>query len=348
MYALRARRRLAGLAVGLACASLLFDTRPTRAKTQPSASSAPDPPPSTQPSGTRQRTTTRISFNLRDASLRSLLEQFSESTGMQILYDRNAPLDKPVSVMARQPRTADDVLQVIEIKLMENNYATVREGDILKIIPRDQAKKSNIPVHFGADPSRIPEIEELITQVIPVKTLDAVKLKTDLGPLTNADISANAASNSLMITDTSANIYRIAKIVNSLDQHQASSSELKVVRLQFTDAESAAKLVMSIFRPDQNQQQQNQGPFPFFPRFGPGGGGGPPGFGVPNGLGGQAGQSQAAGQEGKINAAADQRTQYRRHHRPARAGGRRRRHAARTRLRSGRIDGVLCVSREER
>ena len=40
---------------------------------------------------------------------------------------------------------------------------------MLKIVKRETAKKQNIPVAFGADPEAIPETDELITQVIPVR-----------------------------------------------------------------------------------------------------------------------------------------------------------------------------------
>src|SRR5581483_7688380 len=90
-------------------------------------------------------------------------------------------------------------------------------------------------------------------------------------------------------------------------------SELKVVRLKNAEAESAAKLVLAIFRPDQNQSgnAQNNGN-PFGGRGGRGGPMifGPPGFGPP-GMGqgsGQGNSSQDQSGQGKINAAADTRT----------------------------------------
>ena len=76
------------------------------------------------------------------------------------------------------------------------------------------------PCGLGTIRQKIENTDELITQIIPVRSVDAVKLKTDIQPLvdTNADLTANAASNSLMITDTSANIRRVVEIVSSLDK----------------------------------------------------------------------------------------------------------------------------------
>ena len=95
------------------------------------------------------------------------------------------------------------------------DLTAIQMGKLLKIDSLDDAKHADIPVRTGADPTKIANTDELITQIIPVRSVDAVKLKTDLQPLVNtdADLTANAASNSLMLTDTSANVKRIVEIV---------------------------------------------------------------------------------------------------------------------------------------
>ena len=154
-----------------------------------------------------------------------------------------------------------------------------------------------------------------------------MKLKTDLSPiLSDAVVASNAASNSLVITDTANNIRRIAKIVKALGQRQSTASDIRVIQLKYADADAAAKLMTSLFNPTQNGQQQggNNGGFPIFGRGGPGGGGpggfGGPGGGGPGGFGGPGGggtpgfgqnasnssNDQAA--QTKINAASDART----------------------------------------
>src|SRR5207245_91958 len=111
-------------------------------------------------------------------------------------------------------------------------------------------KKANIPVHFGAQPEEIKVSEELITQVIPVSSVDAVKLRTDLTPLlsADADVTANAASNTIIVTDSSANIHRLVKIIAALDQHHESVSDIKIFQLKYANATSAAKLINDVFK----------------------------------------------------------------------------------------------------
>ena len=58
--------------------------------------------------------------------------------------------------------------------------------------------------------------------------------------------------NALIITDTTANIKRLMKIVVALDTHMASVTEIRVFRLTNADARSAADMINTMF--DQNQQ----------------------------------------------------------------------------------------------
>ena len=128
-------------------------------------------------------------------------------------------------------------------------------------------KEGGIPVHVGADPAEIPMTDELVTWIVPVKTVDAVKLKTDLSSLIGptADFSSNAMSNTLIITDTAANIHRMVEIVASLDKKDASESLIRVKQLKYADATAAAKLINDMFNPQgQNgQQSQQNNPFSF-------------------------------------------------------------------------------------
>jgi len=56
----------------------------------------------------------------------------------------------------------------------------------------------DVPVHVGADPAKIASSEDIITQVIPLASVDAVKLRADLAPMLNTDavMTANTGSNS--------------------------------------------------------------------------------------------------------------------------------------------------------
>ncbi len=232
-----------------------------------------------------------------------------------------------VTVFNRTPISPEDAVKYLNSALKNDGFTAIQMGKILKITTLANAKHADIPVHIGEDPDKIDTTDELITQIIPVRSVDAVKLKTDIQPLVNteADLTANAASNTLIITDTSANVRRVVQIVSSLDKKEASATDIRVRQLKYADATAAAKLITDIFNPQQSQQNQagGFGGFPFF-RFGGGGGtggrggggaggggraGGGGGFGGGPGGGGAAAAAESeSGDTGHVQASADQRT----------------------------------------
>ena len=268
-------------------------------------------PPSTQPT---TAPTTQVTLRFQNAPVDAVLVQLSRDYGWEVLNLASESATARVSVISEHPVPPEEAVSLLNGALKAKGYAAILQGNQLKIVSASQAKKGAIPVHFGSNPESIKDGDELITQVIPVTGLDAVKLRQDLTPLigTDADVTANAASNSIVITDTASNIKRIVRIIYDLDQHQAAAQDMKVVRLKNADADSAAKLIMTLFNPQQNSQNQGpQFPFNFFRGGrgggGGGGGGGRGGGGFPFG-GGGANNQQDQGNEGKINAAADTRT----------------------------------------
>jgi general secretion pathway protein D len=86
--------------------------------------------------------------------------------------------------------------------------------------------------------------------------VDATRLRQDLTPLipTYAELTANASSNSLILTDTEANIRRVVEIVRALDSALSSVTEVKVFPLKYADATKTATLIETLFKPTDQAQ----------------------------------------------------------------------------------------------
>jgi len=160
--------------------------------------------------------TTQISVRFKDAPIDSVLQYLSQAAGYAVI--KESPIDLRVTMWKDQPMPPEEAVSMLNTLLLPSGYTAVVQGvqgKVLKITSREKAKKGSIPVFVGVDPNAIPLTDDLRTQVIPLKSVDAIKLKVDLQPLvgTDADLTCNAASNSLMITDTAANIHRVVEIV---------------------------------------------------------------------------------------------------------------------------------------
>ncbi len=164
--------------------------------------------------------------------------------------------------------------------LVDKGYIAIRNGRILKIASSQNAQKNDLPVEVGSDPENIPRKDGMVTQILPIRYMEAGKLVENLSPLlsSNATISANESSNAIILTDTQTNIHRIAQIIHSLDTSISSISTIRVFPLRYADAKDFANVLTQLFSPDAGTSrngQNNQNPAAaFFGRFGRGGGGG--------------------------------------------------------------------------
>jgi len=223
-------------------------TRPAAGASRPSTLAATGP--STMP--------VKISLNFKDAPLDTVLNYLSEQAGFVIIKD--GPVDGRVTILSKQPVSAEEAITLVNASLKVNGFTAVRDGRVLRISPRDRAKKGDIPVHFGSNPDEIANTDELITQVIPVQNVPAPKLRDDLKPMisTDADVAANEGSNTIVITDASSAIRRVVKIIAELDQHAAATSEIRSFPLRYANAAQAVKLLDQFFKAQGGGPQQPQ------------------------------------------------------------------------------------------
>jgi general secretion pathway protein D len=262
-------RRLEQLAAVLAtCAVILI------------ASHAPAQSATTQ--STAQSATEPVTYalNFKDVPLDTVLNYFSQTIGFEILGD--GPRDARVTIMSKQQVTADEAVTMLMAALKDSGFTAVRDGRLLRIGSRDKAKKGNVPVHFGADPANIADTDEIITQVIPISNISALKLKDDLKPIlaSDVDLAANEGSNSIIVTDSSSSVRRLVQIIGQLDRHEATTSEIRIIQLKHAGATATAKLIDTFFKGSaetppqqpnffgQPQQQPNPNPKPTSERHG--------------------------------------------------------------------------------
>lgn len=264
---------------------------PPAPKPAPSPSPAPALKPAVPPPAGS------ILLNFQGASLSDVLAYLSEAAGFVIVQE--APVAGTVNVVSKQPITTDEAVDLLNSVLAEKGYVAIRNGRILKIVARSGSQKRDLPVATGSDPAKIPRNDEVVTQILPLRFGEAAKLVENLRPLLSdtATISANEGSNAILLTDTQANIRRMAMIVHALDTSVSSISTLRVFPLSYADAKSLADTVTSLFATPENTQNQAQNQFGGRNRFGGGGGGGR--------FGGQPPQPDpAANKSGALEAAA--------------------------------------------
>ena len=145
--------------------------------------------------------TTQFILNFKDAPVDAVLQHLSEVAGFTIIKEGTG-LTGRVTVIGATEIDSAQAITLLNSILKANDYAAVVQGKILKVMPLSAAKKAaGILVEMGSDPATVPVDDTLRVQIIPIKTIDALKLKTNLAPFIspNADITADAASNTIVI-----------------------------------------------------------------------------------------------------------------------------------------------------
>ena len=288
----------------------------------PPPAAAGERPATTRPAATRPagpgatRQNGGILLHFQDASIDAVLDELSSVAGFVVVKDVTK-VEGRITLVSKQPVSPEEAVSLLNTVLRKSGYAAVRMGRILKVMTRDKAEKAGVPVFRGNDPLEIEPSDELRTQVIPIRNATAAQLKEDLAPLisTEADFSANASSNSLILTDTAANVRRIVEVVSALDTNMAEAVDVKVYQLEYASAANAARLVNEVFGQGAaaaggQQQQQDDNPWERFRRMREAMGGG---RGDGDRRGRDRGQEQRGGGAGgapggKVTASADDRT----------------------------------------
>jgi len=259
-----------------------------------------------------------LRMNFRAASLDLVLDYLSKAAGFVINVKPPTSVKGKVDIWSNDPLTREEALNLLDTVLNQNGLGAIRNGKTLTIVNRDEVKTQNIPVVQGGDPEKIPITDRVVTQIIPVRFVEVPNLVKDLLPLvsTATILTADEAGNSIVITDTQANIRKVAEIIHAIDSSAEDFTEVRLFKLKNADPTETADLLTNLF-PDDTKQGNNQSPFsmnPFFSRFasrfGGGPGGGFTGGGGPGGTGGSGSnnQNQRIKKRNRVIAVADQRT----------------------------------------
>jgi general secretion pathway protein D len=251
-----------------------------------------------------------LSLNFKNAQLDMVLNYLSDAAGFIIVQDTR--VNGTVTVTGKH-LTKDEAVDLLNAVLNKNGYAAIREGRTLTIVDKNDAKNRDIPVKSGYNPEAIPKNAEIVTQIIPIRFVEARQLVSDLSSFVSpqATVVANEAGNSIVITDTQSNIRHLAEIIKAVDDSAEAETEIRVFRLKYASPADVASEISSVF-PSSTSGSGAQAPT----RFG-GGGGGPGGFFARmmggGGGGGQAGGGSASSDRVKkatqVTAVADSRIQ---------------------------------------
>ncbi|MBM4142558.1 MAG: type II secretion system protein GspD [Lentisphaerae bacterium] len=215
----------------------------------------------------------RLKFN--NATLDIVLEDYSEKTGRTLLRAPNLP-NVLITLQSVGDLTLDEYLQAIEAVLSMNQIGLLKVGEkFLRVVPIKQARQEAMALSEPGAAAR--ETDGLISQMIPLRHITVAEAQKTLEGLTHpfADVRLFERINSVLLTDTEANVARIVEVLAQIDQPVPALEEPHVVPILHAKAGEIKAKLEEIIADAQKDQQSAPSTVPR-PRQG-----GPPGVEAP-------------------------------------------------------------------
>ena len=186
--------------------------------------------------------TDKLTLNFQDADIHALINAVSKVTGKNFIVDPR--VKGKVTLISGEELGPDQVYQVFLSVLDVHNIVAVESDGLVKLLPKAVAKQIPTPTSFGdvniSGDTQITEVYQMkhgsVRDVVPI-------LKPLLPPTSH--FAAHGPTNTIIITDTAANIRRILNIVRKLDQEEA-VGDTHVVYLQHAQAEDIVGLLTEL------------------------------------------------------------------------------------------------------
>ncbi len=182
-----------------------------------------------------------ITPNFKDADIRSVIEAVGEATGKSFIVDPRVRGE--VTLTSTNPMTPSAFYETFLSILQVHDFIAVPAGPVIKIVP-----SNNLRQMPGNDlPQRMPGGEdEIVTQVLQIRNVAAAQLVPILRPLVPqyGHLVAHPPSNMLIISDRSANVARLTRIIQRIDQ--GGDEEIEVIPLQHASAGDLVRILTTL------------------------------------------------------------------------------------------------------
>lgn len=185
-----------------------------------------------------------VSIDFNDVDIEVFIKFISELTNRNFVVDRR--VKGKVTIISPSKISIGEAYKVFESILEVNGFATVKAGEITKIVPAPDVKTKNIPNMLRAE-YESPD-DRIVTQLIPLKYADPEEAKKLLTPLIskNSVLLSYGPTNMLILTDVYSNIRRLMEILNVIDVADI-GRQLTVLPIEYADAVKLVALLENIF-----------------------------------------------------------------------------------------------------
>jgi general secretion pathway protein D len=189
----------------------------------------------------------QLTLTFNDTDITAVINAVSTLTGKNFIIDPR--VKGKVTVITHQSMSKDEVYQVFLSVLKVHGFAAIQGKNVTKIVPEVSAKQDSIRTIIRANAN---DGDELVTQVIQIKYVNAAQLVPILRPLIpqRGHLAAYTASNVLIISDSAANVARLNRIIRRIDQ--STNQEVDVIPLENATASEVVRVIKQLKKPSKD------------------------------------------------------------------------------------------------
>jgi general secretion pathway protein D len=186
-----------------------------------------------------------VSIDFNNVDIRVFIKFISELTEKNFVVDQR--VKGKVTIVSPARISVKEAYKVFESVLEVHGYATVKAGEVTKIIPAPDARSKSVETRLFEEVTS-PE-DKIVTQLIPLKYASANEVKKLFAPMISKSsvILAYNPTNTLIVTDVYSNIRRLLRILGAIDVI-GMGQELSVIPLEYADSTKFVKILSSIFQ----------------------------------------------------------------------------------------------------
>ncbi len=207
------------------------------------------------PASAKERTTQRrnafkkkhvpIKLDFDRVDITQVVKTISDITGKNFILPDN--IRGKVTIISPTAVSPKEAYAAFLAALEANNLAVYPVGKFLKIVPKKDAQRANIPTYVE-EGGYYPWNEQMITKLYRLQHVDADQVSGVLKQLESRDGNIQTVPpNLLIITDVGLNVHRMERIIKQIDM-PTGADEIRVLQVKYANAKDLADKIMQIFQ----------------------------------------------------------------------------------------------------
>jgi general secretion pathway protein D len=183
-----------------------------------------------------------IAFNFNNTDIRTVIKSVARITGKNFIIDPKVTGE--VTIISSENMSADDLYAIFLSILQVNGFTAVETGNIVKVIPVNEARQEAGTLSINSDGSS--PADQTITRLYKLRYVSVLDLVAVLKPLVanTGYLGFHKESNTLIMVDRAANIERQLSIIERIDQDTSGKSE--IIPLQYASATELVAVIDSL------------------------------------------------------------------------------------------------------